>query len=311
MSSLFVIGEHCSCLTKLIDRSGSITFFACLIYDFELPAVYSSYPALEASVYSPDSLIYLESPLFSSTSGFSHLLPSKLGSRSTLDMLDDMRQLTLKALMTAGDVSGTQAKDNDASDLSEKALQTLGTLNSLPSAAELGSTVTGDWVYESVRLAALIYTIALLHRIPFSTAVSILEDPRTGMTGRQLTRTLSEACCKTQCPEQWSSMGGVLLWVALVGAAAGQPTSAGKVLDGGGETTHNEGLYEEVSTSSRNIDMIWTAEDDIAYKRLTMIVMGNVGLVVTEHAPALGSALVTMVRIRSFLNAGREYGRSS
>ena len=106
-------------------------------------------------------------------------------------------------------------------------------LATLPSAYTPGIPLTGDWVYESCRIAAIIYTSAMILRVPFSEAASpgrspILADMASftnssaggHLLSTRLAHALYETLERTNLAESWGSMGGVLYWVAAVGAAA-------------------------------------------------------------------------------------------
>ena len=94
-------------------------------------------------------------------------------------------------------------------------------LAALPSAAGPGTAVTNDWVYECCRLAALISSTAIFHRISFSAAARGPYLPASATaTAIPLTRSLSAALAQTDFSDGWGDMAGCLLWVALVGGAA-------------------------------------------------------------------------------------------
>ncbi|KAL9074815.1 MAG: hypothetical protein Q9157_004227 [Trypethelium eluteriae] len=271
----------------------------------EVPAIYSNFSAVETSIYELHPLIDLESPLFSSANGYMHLAPGKMRSRSTFDILDDMHRLTRKVLDISGDrMSSRQIMSANMRAMGKEAERALKTLESLPSAAEPDSTVVGDWVYESVRLAALIYATALLYRIPLSAIASHLHDRRTGMKGRKLTRNLSQACCKTGGPVEWRFMPGVFLWVTLVGAAAAQPGSNEISRSPARDDADDEGFCEGASTSESDSDsdMDWIEEDTITRRWLTMNATGYINLECTEHVSALNLTLAAMIKVRSFLS---------
>ncbi|KAF2238442.1 hypothetical protein EV356DRAFT_309209 [Viridothelium virens] len=281
------------------------TLFACFLYEIEVPAIYSNFSAVETSIYELHPLIDLESPLFSSANGYMHLAPGKMRSRSTFDILDDMHRLTRKVLDISGDrMSSRQIMSANMRAMGKEAERALKTLESLPSAAEPDSTVVGDWVYESVRLAALIYATALLYRIPLSAIASHLHDRRTGMKGRKLTRNLSQACCKTGGPVEWRFMPGVFLWVTLVGAAAAQPGSNEISRSPARDDADDEGFCEGASTSESDSDsdMDWIEEDTITRRWLTMNATGYINLECTEHVSALNLTLAAMIKVRSFLS---------
>ncbi|KAK9428986.1 hypothetical protein V1505DRAFT_375488 [Lipomyces doorenjongii] len=82
-----------------------------------------------------------------------------------------------------------------------------------PSAAAAGITISNDWTYECIRLTAIIYTTALVYRIPFSVAGTISTDETN------LVHSLVDAIKKAD-DGNWAALPGCLLWVILVGSAA-------------------------------------------------------------------------------------------
>ncbi|KAF2623904.1 hypothetical protein BU25DRAFT_400081 [Macroventuria anomochaeta] len=78
---------------------------------------------------------------------------------------------------------------------------------------------TPDWLHESVRLAALVYTHAILHQTTFTnSANTIYQDPT--MENTTLIFPLLEAVEHTDTTNSWGDMRGVFLWVCLIGGAA-------------------------------------------------------------------------------------------
>ncbi|KAF1931235.1 uncharacterized protein M421DRAFT_342404 [Didymella exigua CBS 183.55] len=76
-----------------------------------------------------------------------------------------------------------------------------------------------DWIHESTRLAALIYTHAIIHHTTFTSAANIShQDPTMGNT--TVLHALLSAVDHTDAIGCWGSMRGVFLWVCLIGGAA-------------------------------------------------------------------------------------------
>lgn len=76
-----------------------------------------------------------------------------------------------------------------------------------------------DWVQESIRLAALIYTHAIIHHTTFTSAATALHpDPVAGNT--TLIHALLTAVEHTDVAGCWGDLRGVFLWVCLIGGAA-------------------------------------------------------------------------------------------
>jgi hypothetical protein len=111
-------------------------------------------------------------------------------------------------------------------------------LSSLPSAYTPGHAASDDWVYETCRIAALIYTTAFIMRVPFSVAANLShhhhEPPDAGSSAKpsagddpttRLTEALYESLGRTDIANLWNNMTGVLYWVCAVGAAAARMPS--------------------------------------------------------------------------------------
>jgi hypothetical protein len=142
-----------------------------------------------------------------------------------------MKELTDNFIaLNAGVVSandfGTPAMDYDS-----KTLAIRDRLASLPAAHILDLPTTHDWVYETCRIASLIYTTAIIQNVPFSVAADSFQDPAilgshpSTMLGGypaapRLTEALYEALIRTDVASIWNNMSGVLYWVCAVGAAA-------------------------------------------------------------------------------------------
>lgn len=86
--------------------------------------------------------------------------------------------------------------------------------------------VMPDWIYESCRIAALIYCRSIVQGMPLAQSANIMHArscaPDTGTT---LISALHQAVEKTDRDTHWGEMSGVLLWVNLVGGAASWPSS--------------------------------------------------------------------------------------
>ncbi|KAF2118770.1 hypothetical protein BDV96DRAFT_487720 [Lophiotrema nucula] len=189
-----------------------------------------------------------ESPIFCPRIELYTILQDPKCSEWTFDVLSDMRDLTDLFIGAHESMNIVQDIDEaiDVSRLSpslsqfeSKLAEIRSRLASLPSAYTPGHPITDDWVYESCRIAAIIYTSAIILRVPFSVAAEpgrspilaeIASNTNSVAGGHLLTTPLSEALYevleKTNQNDIWGSMSGVLYWVALVGSAAARsPTS--------------------------------------------------------------------------------------
>lgn len=94
----------------------------------------------------------------------------------------------------------------------------------LPSAHDHSHEDTArDYIYESCRIAALLYTRAITRLVPFSIVANI----DTTDSAAFLPSLLYEALYLTDASECWDTdLSGVYHWVVLIGAAASRPCPA-------------------------------------------------------------------------------------
>jgi hypothetical protein len=99
-------------------------------------------------------------------------------------------------------------------------------LFALPSAQTPGQPIAGDWVYESCRIASLIYTIAMVGCTPLPAAVHPLKRLSSATQAsqadmlRQMAHELCTALQQCDMSDAWGDMAGVLYWATSIGAAA-------------------------------------------------------------------------------------------
>jgi hypothetical protein len=82
---------------------------------------------------------------------------------------------------------------------------------------------TPDWVYESCRIAALIYCRSIVHGATLADSANIMHASISGSSSGSVTllAALHSALGKTELQTCWGfDLSGAFLWVALVGAAA-------------------------------------------------------------------------------------------
>ena len=85
------------------------------------------------------------------------------------------------------------------------------------------SDITPDWVYESCRIAALIYCRSMVHGISLADSASIVHPAtaRSDTKSVTLLSTLHETLERTNKQSCWRhDLAGVFLWVTLIGASA-------------------------------------------------------------------------------------------
>lgn len=159
----------------------------------------------------PSSAKVLESPLYCPRSGFFTIVRSTRCSEQIHDILHNMWDVTAISLQAAGadfigPLEATHISPSSAASIWNRA-------TARPSATLVGTPVSNDWMYESCRLAALIYCRMVLPRIP-SIVTGVF--PPLSVLGRDLYRSLA----RTDTGDCWGDMAGVLYWCSLVGGAA-------------------------------------------------------------------------------------------
>ncbi|KAL5121529.1 hypothetical protein ACEQ8H_000601 [Pleosporales sp. CAS-2024a] len=181
------------------------------------------------------------SPLFCLDDTFANI-SGRVCRRATRSILQDIHHLTESFIATYGAPQASGMKEEEAEERQSNAYIShrsrsepiIERINALPSAAVAGHTDSDDWVYESCRIAALIYTDALHELRPFSHLDSPghanhgfshahqypAAQPPFQPSTRSLPEELLEALVKTNLPNVWSDMIGVLYWVCTVGAIA-------------------------------------------------------------------------------------------
>lgn len=196
----------------------------------------------EPRPYEPEeTAAFPDSPLFCPRQEMYSTLQASACSEWTYELLCDMRDLTdlFIAHCSENTVHVSLAQADTARfasllpDYDSKVFEIRTKLASLPSAYTSGSPVTGDWVYESCRIAAIIYTSAIITRVPLSVAAeprknAIIQDTAStdhhrgvgNVFNTRLTEALYEVMERTNTGAIWDDMSGVYYWVAAVGAAA-------------------------------------------------------------------------------------------
>lgn len=101
-----------------------------------------------------------------------------------------------------------------------------------------GLPVSNDWVYESCRLAALIYCQIFCDRFPLSSTEATI------FSYMPLVHSLRDAIEKTDISDCWGDMAGVLFWCTLVGGRAMRPAIGCHMVDGCEERDDSYGKNE-------------------------------------------------------------------
>lgn len=160
-------------------------------------------PANSPTLHRARQLCPYISPLYAPHGDFATL--STNCSAQTLEIINDMYTLT--------QVSIHQSHHNSTFNLTRRHHQIHERLLRSP------SMQSSDYMHESIRLASLIYSHAILHRTTFASSANTLhQDPAMGNT--TLIFTLLTAVEHTDVANCWGDMRGVFLWVCLIGGAA-------------------------------------------------------------------------------------------
>jgi hypothetical protein len=247
-----------------------------------------------------------ESPLYCPRGTFVTIAQSRACSDSTYELLCDMRDLT--DLFIAHNAAFDTVRDLDvhpydawhapSSAMYDAKLAAIrARLVCRPSAHMPGLSTSQDWVYEACRIAATIYTSAIIMRVPFSIAADpgrnlILRDivslagsseGESAFTPR-LTETLYEVIELTNVGDLWDNMSGVFYWVTMVGAAAAR-------------TPVNIDMYSRPSCASEAY-ATWVRRCLIMFATRAMI------LLLFEHPLPLILAEKKLLKVQELLGSG-------
>lgn len=169
-----------------------------------------------------------ESPLFCPGDDFATLNTDHQISAQTLELLSDMRHLT-KMYIARQDYTDV-AYEREVTRIRRA-------IASHPPPSSRSPLSTTDWIFETCRIAAMIYTAAIILRLPFSLAAGhvlnaeVFRDASFGTTdspekysGKHLSERLFSALRQTDVVSMWGNMSGVFYWVCALGAAAARAT---------------------------------------------------------------------------------------
>lgn len=250
-------------------------------------------------------MVLPESPLYCPREQMHTVMSDPGCSADTYELLCDVRELTdlflaYSSNLTSiydGEVEFDKTCLRDLSiDYDVKVAQIRTRLASRPSACTIGLPTTNDWIYESCRITALIYTSAIITCVPFSIAADPEQNAVVGSAAmisspptRRLTESLYEALERTNTGDLWNNMAGVFYWVCSVGAAAART-----------HTTTN--MYSRPSSRSE-------AYSTWVKRCLTMFSSRALAQMIFEHPLPLLSALRRLLSIQELI--GRKASRQS
>ena len=87
-------------------------------------------------------------------------------------------------------------------------------------------SVAPDWIYESCRITALIYCRSIVQGMPLAHSANIMHARSSGAnTATTVISALHHAVEQTDKERFWGDLGGVFMWVCLVGGAASWSSS--------------------------------------------------------------------------------------
>jgi len=185
-----------------------VAALSAIIRERQPDAIYLEYFDSLASSRPPLATLTAESPLYAPhREHFHHIFRSKHTTPGLYELCCDMRELTDLTLNSLSDTDCNKAPTQ------EKAKELLERVQRLPAIPATASPP--DQIYESCRLASLIYSTAIVHHISFSAAADMYPaqpQPLTVLLEQALRRSDPSSC--------WDRLAGVMLWVVCVGAAA-------------------------------------------------------------------------------------------
>lgn len=148
-----------------------------------------------------------------------------LCSPATIEILDDMHNLTHTYLARCSYATHLDsASDNQVASYEAQQQQIYARLLGRPQSDD---AIQPDWIYESCRIAALIYCRSIVHGISMSESARATHPwgPSPDSPGMTLLCALHAAVARTDTHSCWNNMRGVFLWVCLVGGSASWPSS--------------------------------------------------------------------------------------
>jgi hypothetical protein len=258
-------------LTKANERSTLLSFSVlrgrtepALVHDARL------YPISVALSEQPAPI----SPLFSPHGDLSQI--SKHCSRGTYDIVLDMHNLTQALIAYRGSASNDYLTTHIQLIYSRLVLH-----------ASTADQASPDWVYESCRLAALIYCRSIMYRCTLAMSASGIHSQIVGSgTSSTLHMALLHALERTDKQDCWGPLRGVLLWICVIGGAASWPGRGGV-----------EAAAAPVSAWARK------------YFAVHMLrTLASVGI---EHGHVAVQALQTGLYVRNWLDAERRQASSN
>ncbi|PNS19760.1 Anaphase-promoting complex subunit 5 [Sphaceloma murrayae] len=225
-----------------LDKLGGeqVIAFNCCLTDFEaamlanepLDTLYLNYAREYIDTHPYVKFPAPESPIFVRDGDMRSIASNRTCSRQTLNLIILMNHLT-ETCIQLNRLEGRKASptgpmpaelpDADALQLGISDIATK--VHAMQPANIPGHAGFNDAYYEAIRLASIIYTHAILHRMPFHEALhvrcslsssAIGHTPSCAVTPAQIQQVIQ----RTNISDAWERMGGSLYWTLMVAAAA-------------------------------------------------------------------------------------------
>lgn len=147
-------------------------------------------------------------------------------------LLDTLRSLTNQFYVENSEHSTSKPSQDRTSNSWQRSDETVASLYSKvfatqPAVDQDFIGMSDRYMFESVRLASLIYAHALANKIPFSEAASqVRSSDSVSESGEQvesMPMQIKRALMRTDVSFCWDHLAGVLFWVTLIAGAAANP----------------------------------------------------------------------------------------
>lgn len=205
-------------------------------------------------------------------------------SDGTYEIIHDMHELTQTFVARWNYVGGVYLPSSSAElasyDINMQQIYTRLLLR--PSSTE---DLTTDWVYESCRLAALIYCRSIVQGVPLTDSANVLHagNPGANILGITAIQALHNALNNTDKRNYWGDMSGVFFWVCLVGGA--------------GSWSSTQSVYGERDEGQH--PAAWIRKCFALYAVRSSMAHGF------EHAGAVVEGQRTMLQVQNLINLKR------
>jgi len=194
-----------------------MVFLACVVHGYQPHVMYTMFFSSRVKRVPRNERIP-ESPIYCPHNGFFFSTTNPLCSKETCSILRDMHDFTTIFFSIIGpDYIGP---DEATYVPVSSSASILGRLLAKPSASIPDLPTSNDWVYESCRLAALIFCHISFHR-------SLPSDNSAISSQWPLIRDLCNAIAKTDTSDCWGSMSGSLYWCTIIVLIAMRDESLG------------------------------------------------------------------------------------